>query len=68
MRLGLEVRALPDRASLRLFSTESNDLVPVSGAEIKASLERDRAGLRWLARMLRALSRCSGFRSCWATP
>ncbi|MBK1621748.1 hypothetical protein CKO42_25860 [Lamprobacter modestohalophilus] len=45
LRLGLAVRALPDRASLRLFSTASDDLAPISGAEIKASLERDRAAL-----------------------
>ncbi|MCF8004198.1 MAG: hypothetical protein K9L32_08335, partial [Chromatiaceae bacterium] len=45
LRLGLAVRALPDRASLRLFSTTSDDLAPISGAEIKASLERDRAAL-----------------------
>ncbi|WP_200247129.1 trypsin-like peptidase domain-containing protein [Lamprobacter modestohalophilus] len=45
LRLGLAVRALPERASLRLFTAGSDDLAPISGAEIKASLERDRAAL-----------------------
>ncbi|MCF8003712.1 MAG: hypothetical protein K9L32_05810 [Chromatiaceae bacterium] len=45
LRLGLAVWALPDRASLRLFSAASDDLAPISGADIKASLERDRAAL-----------------------
>ncbi len=43
LRLGLAVGALPDRAAMRVFSVDTADLAPISGAEISASLARDRA-------------------------
>lgn len=43
LRLGLAVDALPEGTQLRLHSAQTADLEPISGAEITASLARDRA-------------------------
>ena len=45
LRLGLAVDAMPKGAQLRLHSAQTADLAPISGAEISASLARDRAAL-----------------------
>ncbi len=43
VRLGLAVDAMPEGGQLRLHSAQTADLAPISGAEINASLARDRA-------------------------
>ncbi|NBC49292.1 MAG: hypothetical protein GVY22_15230 [Gammaproteobacteria bacterium] len=45
LRLGLAVGVLPAQASLRVFSADTVDLAPISGAEISVSLAHDRAAL-----------------------